>query len=117
MRIIFQYVFTLLLFVIAGVLEVSGDAKIRQGFVDRRLNPCLVGAASLVVYGLFVNAAIAFRLIDWEFSKQLGVYVAIFALTSSLYGYFLLGERLENLHWLGLSLVVVGGIIIGLSKN
>jgi drug/metabolite transporter (DMT)-like permease len=116
MRIVFQYLFTLALFLIAGFLEVSGDAKIREGFVDRRWILCLVGAGSLIVYGLFVNTAIALKLINWGFSKQLGVYVSIFALMSSLYGYFSFGERLGNLHLLGLSVVVVGGIIISLSK-
>jgi len=117
MRIVFQYLVAVILFLIAGVLEVSGDAKIRQGFGDRRWIPCLVGAASLVIYGLFVNAAIALKLIDWTFSRQLGVYVAIFALVSSLFGYLFFGERLGNLHLLGLSIVVIGGIVISISNR
>lgn len=116
-RVAFQQLFTIILFVIAGIFEVRGDAKIRQGFDSRRWTPCLIGAAALVVYGLFVNLAIALKLIDWKFSKQLGVYVAIFAAVSSLYGWNFLNEKIGNLHWLGLSIVIIGGIMIGLSKN
>src|SRR5262245_12627924 len=117
MRIVFQYLFMLALFLVAGILEVSGDAKIREGFIHRRWIPCLVGAGSLIVYGLFVNAAIALRLIDWQCAKHVGVYVAIFALVSSVYGYFWLSERLGTLHLLGLSIVVAGGVIISFSTN
>src|SRR5215467_1721178 len=98
-RIALQHLFTIILLVIAGILEVFGDAKIRQAFDSRRWYPCLLGAASLVIYGLFVNLAIALKLINWGFSKQLGFYVAIFAAVSSIYGWGHLNENVGRLHW------------------
>lgn len=116
-RIALQHILTIILLVIAGILEVFGDAKIREAFEVRQWSSCLIGATSLVVYGLFVNLAIALKLIDWSFSKQLGFYVAIFAATSSVYGSNYLHENISRLHWFGLSIVIIGGIVIGFSRN
>jgi small multidrug resistance family-3 protein len=116
-RLVLQHLIAILLFVVAAFLEVHGDAKIRGGIDSWRLTSCLIGAISLVIYGLFVNLAIAFKLIDWKFSKQLGVYVAIFAVVTSVYGVRRLNEHIGTLHWIGLSIVMAGGIVIALSKN
>jgi len=116
-RMVLQHLVAIVLFVVAGLLEVHGDAKIREGIGSWRWVPAVSGAMALVIYGLFVNLAIAFKLIDWKFSKQLGVYVAIFAAVTSVYGVRRLNEHIEMLHWIGLSMVIVGGVVIAFSRN
>ena len=64
------------------------------------------GFLMLGCYGLVVN------LVKWDFSRLLGVYVAIFAVVSILWGRFILEENIPPSTWLGLSVIVVGGLII-----
>src|SRR4029077_10240827 len=62
-----------LLFIVAALLEVSGDALVRRGLRGRAPLWILIGCAALALYGLLVNS------VRWDFSKLLGVYVAFFA--------------------------------------
>jgi multidrug transporter EmrE-like cation transporter len=57
-------------------------------------------------YGLLVNS------VKWDFSKVLGVYVGFFAVTSILVGRLLFREAVPLSTWLGLGLIVAGGLII-----
>jgi len=98
------------IFVVAALLEVGGDAFIRKGLRDRTENDfaflILVGGTMLPVYGFVVN------LVKWDFSKLLGVYVAIFALISVLMGKFAFAENVPLTTWLGVAIIVVGGMVI-----
>ena len=92
--------------VVAAVLEVGGDAFIRSGLRGRGLAFVVPGVVALGVYGIVVN------LIPWDFSKLLGVYVSVFAGASVFCGRFVFGESVPASTWVGLALVVAGGLVI-----
>jgi small multidrug resistance family-3 protein len=98
-----------LIFILAAVLEVSGDALIRKGLRDASMASVIIGFLILGCYGLTVN------MVKWDFSRLLGVYVAVFALVSVLAGLFVFKERIPLGTWLGLALIVIGGMIIQFS--
>jgi drug/metabolite transporter superfamily protein YnfA len=95
-----------LVFVAAAMLEVGGDAIIRRGLRGRSAAWILLGCAALAGYGLVVNS------VRWDFSKLLGVYVGFFALGSILFGKFVLRETIPSSTWLGLALIILGGMAI-----
>ena len=64
------------------------------------------GCVVLACYGLMVNT------VKWDFSKLLGVYVAVFAVVSVLCGLLAFKETVPISTWLGLGLIVVGGLVI-----
>ena len=95
-----------LLLIGAAMLEVGGDAVVRFGL--RGSQPVLVvlGCLLLGAYGITVN------LVRWDFSRLFGVYVACFAVASVLCGRFLFREHVPLVVWLGLGLIVAGGLLI-----
>jgi small multidrug resistance family-3 protein len=95
-----------IVFFCAAVLEVSGDAVIRRGLRGAGAAVVATGVAMLGCYGLTVN------LLRWEFSRLLGVYVAVFALVSVLCGRFVFGESVAVSTWIGLGMIVAGGLVI-----
>ncbi len=95
-----------LVFVAAAVLEVGGDAIVRKGLRGSGLVIIVVGFAMLGCYGVVVN------MVKWNFSKLLGVYVAIFALISVLFGRFVFKETIPAATWIGLGVILCGGMII-----
>ena len=98
--------FAWLVFLGAAVLEVSGDAVVRKGLRSSSLIVIVTGCLMLGLYGLVVN------MVKWDFSKLLGVYVAIFAVTSILFGRFVFRETVPHSTWLGLTVIVCGALII-----
>ena len=98
--------FSWLIFVIAALLEVSGDAIIRKGLRNSGILLIVAGFTILGCYGLVVN------IVKWDFSKMLGVYVAVFATISILFGLLVFKEDIPMSIWLGLSVIVLGGLII-----
>ena len=99
------------LLLVAAVLEVGGDAVIRRGLRGGGLALVVAGAVMLGCYGIAVN------LVPWEFSRLLGVYVGAFAAVSVLCGRFVFGESVPVSTWLGLLLVVGGGLVIQLGPR
>jgi small multidrug resistance family-3 protein len=95
-----------LFFVAAAALEVGGDAVIRKGLWGNNLTLIGVGVVMLSFYGIAVN------LVRWDFSKLLGVYVAIFATVAVLYGRFIFKENIPPSTLLGLGVIILGGLII-----
>ena len=95
-----------LIFIAAATLEVGGDAMIRKGLQKTSLAFIISGIVVLGCYGLVVN------IVKWDFSKLLGVYVAVFALISVLFGLFVFNENVPVSTWVGLALIVVGGMVI-----
>ena len=95
-----------LLFIVAAVLEVAGDAAIRTGM--RQSRPLWIVAGFLVLgsYGVAVNR------IPLDFSQLLGVYVGIFALTSVVAGRLVFAERVATTTWIGLAVILLGSAII-----
>jgi small multidrug resistance family-3 protein len=100
-----------LIFVAAAILEVAGDAMIRQGLRGSGLAFVALGFVVLGCYGLVVN------LVHWEISRLLGVYVAVFAVVSVLCGRFIFGDDVSALTWVGLAIVVTGGLMIQVSAE
>jgi small multidrug resistance family-3 protein len=94
------------IFIGAAILEVGGDAVVRKGLRGSGLTIIAVGFAMLGCYGVVVN------MVKWDFSKMLGVYVAIFALVSILFGRFVFKEVISTATWIGLTVIVGGGMII-----
>jgi len=97
---------TWILFVAAANLEVGGDALIRKGLRESGWAAIAAGCATLAFYGVIVN------LVKWDFSKLLGVYISFFAIVSVLCGRFIFGEFIPTSTWLGLSLIIIGGMVI-----
>ena len=95
-----------LIFIAAAALEVGGDAVVRRGLRSRNVAWILLGCSALAAYGLVVNS------VKWDFSKLLGVYVGFFALVSVLFGKFVFGEFIPPSTWLGLAMIVFGGLVI-----
>jgi small multidrug resistance family-3 protein len=50
--------------------------------------------------------------VRWDFSKLLGVYVAVFAVVSVLCGLLAFKETVLISTWVGLGFIVVGGLVI-----
>ena len=95
-----------LIFIAAAVLEVSGDAVVRKGLRGSSLIFIMIGFVMLGCYGIVVN------MVRWDFSKLLGVYVAVFALISVLFGRFVFKEDIPAATWIGLLVIISGGMII-----
>jgi small multidrug resistance family-3 protein len=94
------------IFVAAAMLEVSGDVVVRKGLRARSAVWILLGCGGLGCYALLVNS------VNSDFSKLLGVYVGFFALVSILFGKYVLGETIPPSTWLGLGLIILGGMVI-----
>jgi multidrug transporter EmrE-like cation transporter len=93
-------------FIAAAALEVGGDALIRKGMRESGIPMILLGCFVLSCYGVVVN------LVRWDFSKLLGVYVAVFAVVSVLTGLIVFRENVPPSTYIGLVVIVCGGCII-----
>jgi small multidrug resistance family-3 protein len=101
-----QALISALVLVAAAVFEVGGDAVIRRGMHGGGIALVIAGAVLLGAYGVVVNA------LGWDFSRLLGVYVAVFAAAAVLAGRFLFQETVPPSTWIGLAVIVTGGLII-----
>ena len=90
----------------AAVLEVAGDALVRRGLRGGGLAVGAVGFLALGLYGVAVNT------VRWDFGKLLGVYVAVFAVVAVVAGRAVFGEPVPTSTWVGLAIVVAGGLVI-----
>ena len=95
-----------LIFLVAAFLEVSGDAIVRKGLRGGGMVFLVLGFIMLGIYGVVVN------LVPWDFSRLLGVYVAIFALVSVLFGRFFFHESVPPSTWIGVAIIIVGGLVV-----
>jgi drug/metabolite transporter superfamily protein YnfA len=100
-----------LVFLGAALLEVAGDAAVRKGLHGSSLATIIAGGLMLAGYGLLVNT------VRWDFSRLLGVYVVVFALVSVSWGRFVFGEHVPFSTWLGLAIIVTGGLVIQLGQG
>jgi drug/metabolite transporter (DMT)-like permease len=92
--------------VVSAFLEVGGDAIIRKGLRGSSALMIITGAFLVGSYGIVVNT------VKWDFSKLFGVYVAMFALISVLFGRYLFKEHIPFSTWLGLGIIIIGGLVI-----
>jgi small multidrug resistance family-3 protein len=95
-----------LIFLAAALLEVGGDAIVRKGMRGGGPAFLALGCLMLSGYGVVVN------LVPWDFSKLLGVYVAIFAAASVLAGRFFFHELVPASTWVGVAIIIIGGLVI-----
>jgi drug/metabolite transporter superfamily protein YnfA len=95
-----------IVFFAAAILEVGGDAVIRRGLRGGVVWFIVLGFVTLGCYGVVVNT------VKWDFSRLLGVYVAVFAVVSVLTGRFVFKETVPPSTWIGLAIIVVGGAVI-----
>ena len=95
-----------LLFAVAAGLEISGDAVIRKGLRSSTAVLIVGGVVLLGLYGILINT------VRWDLSKLLGVYIAIFALISTAFGKFVLKENVPASTWIGVFVIVIGGLIL-----
>ncbi len=93
-------------FIGAAILEVGGDAVVRKGLRGSSLGILLTGFVMLGLYGVVVNT------VKWDFARLLGVYVAVFAAVSILFGKLVFEENIPLSTWVGLSVILCGGMII-----
>ena len=93
-------------FALAAIFEVGGYAVVRMGIKTNSIILMLLGAATLGGYGLIVNS------VDWNFSKIFGVYVGAFALVAILFGKFVFREQIPISTWVGLAIIIAGGLVI-----
>ena len=101
----------LLVLVAAAVLEIYGDVHIGRGIAARSALTVLLGCALLVVYGAVVNGY------NWitkgmNFSKMLGVYIAVFAAVNLLVGWRRAPAEVSMPTIAGTIVIVCGGLII-----
>lgn len=96
----------LLILALAATFEVGGDAMIRSGLRGRGLLFVALGVAVVGVYGLVVN------LVPVDFSKLIGVYVAVFAIVGVLFGKLVFHEAVPPSTWLGVAVIVAGAAIV-----
>jgi len=90
----------------AAVLEVGGDAIVRKGLRGSGIMFIAIGVIVLGSYGIVVN------LVPWDFSKLLGVYVAVFAVVSVLFGRFVFRDVVPVSTWAGVAIIVIGGLVV-----
>ena len=95
-----------IVFFAAAILEVGGDAVIRRGLRGGVVWFIVLGFVTLGCYGVVVNT------VKWDFSRLLGVYVAVFAVVSVLTGRVVFKETVPPSTWIGLAIIVVGGAVI-----
>ena len=93
--------------VLAAVLEIGGDAAIRQGLLRAAWPRVAMGAAALLAYGLAVNAN---RSLD--FGRLMGLYIAVFFVVSQLLSFLVFDERPPASLTFGGALIVSGGLVI-----
>jgi small multidrug resistance family-3 protein len=106
MKLLMNYVFSWFIFITSALLEVGGDALIRKGLRGSGILFIVSGFLILGCYGLVVN------IVKWDFARLLGVYVAVFAITSLIFSRFLFKEQISVATWIGLCVIVLGGLII-----
>lgn len=99
-----------LLLILATILEVSGDALVRQGIYQHvgpvRVACFLAGAALLFGYGSVLNTA------PVDFARIVGLYIATLFVIWQIIS-FLMFKSLPGLPiLLGGALIIIGGVII-----
>ena len=100
----------LVVFVGAAVLEVLGDALIRNGMRGSGVAVVAIGVAVLGAYGVVVN------LLELDFSRLLGAYVGIFAVVSVIIGRWMFKDQIPVSTWIGLAIILAGSMVIHLGR-
>ncbi len=101
----------LIFLVLAALLEVGGDALIRNGLQRRGVALLLAGAATLVVYGFMVNMT------KLDFSRLMGLYIVLFFLVAQAVSVLFFRESIDRAVMVGGGFVVLGGVIMTVFRS
>lgn len=102
---------SILLLLIAALLEAGGDAIVRKGISASswpRALWFLFGGVVLFGYGYTVNRP------PWKFGELLGLYVVFFFLVAQVLSWAVFHEAPSAPVWVGGGLIVSGGLVIAL---
>ena len=102
---------SILLLLIAALLEAGGDAIVRKGISAsswQRALWFLFGGVVLFGYGYTVNRP------PWKFGELLGLYVVFFFVVAQILSWALFHEAPSAPVWVGGGLIVCGGLVIAL---
>lgn len=104
----------LVLLLFSAALEAGGDSffqvAMHRSSGMARVLPSLIGAFSLIFYGVVVNLA------PWDFGRLLGIYVVFFFLVSQAIAWSRFREVPSPSILIGGFFIVLGGAIIGWAK-
>ena len=105
---------TVLILLLAALLEAGGDAFVRSGLRSgalwQRLLLFLVGAVALFAYGWTVNRP------PWDFGKLLGLYVVFFFVIAQLISWLAFKQPPSLQVVFGGAMIVAGGVVIALAN-
>jgi small multidrug resistance family-3 protein len=104
---------SILLLLVAALLEAGGDAIIRRGMVASfwpRAGLFVLGGGVLFLYGYTVNRP------PWKFNELLGLYVVFFFVVAQVIAWCFFQEIPTRAVWIGGVLIVGGGLVIALSR-
>jgi hypothetical protein len=100
---------------LAAYLEVQGDACFQAGLYNssgpKQIGWFIAGTIILVCYSLFLNSS---RI---DFGRLLGIYVVLFFLVSQVVAKVQFHQTPSKPVYLGGTVVVIGGLIMGLWKG
>jgi drug/metabolite transporter superfamily protein YnfA len=106
---------TILVLLLAAVLEAGGDALVRAGLqmnaLWQRAALFSFAAVALFAYGWTVNAP------PWDFGKLLGVYVVFFFLIAQLISWLIFKHTPSFAVLVGGALIIAGGVVISTAKG
>ena len=103
---------TLLILLLAAVLEAGGDALVRHGLRGpsaQRLVWMAAGGLVLFAYGCAVNTP------SWDFGRLLGVYVVFFFVVAQLISWLIFHQKPSLAVLVGGVFIVIGGIVISIA--
>jgi drug/metabolite transporter superfamily protein YnfA len=105
---------TILILLVAALLEAGGDALMRVGLhknlIWQRLLFFVLAGAVLFAYGATVNAP------PWDFGKLMGIYVVFFFLIAQLISWLVFKQTPTLPLCIGGALIIVGGIVVSAAK-
>ena len=96
---------TLVVLVLASVLEVGGDALVRIGLHSYGYS-LAAGAFALVAYGVLVNQS------GVDFNRLMGIYIAVFFVVSQLISFAFFKQIPDDRILIGGGFIVTGGLVI-----
>jgi len=105
---------TLLILLVAAVMEAGGDALVRLGIhstAPTRLVFFACGAVLLFVYGCAVNAP------PWDFGRLLGVYVVFVFLVAQAINWLVFHRAPSVAIVVGGLSILAGGVIISVAQS
>jgi len=105
-----SHTYTLLLLLMAAILEAGGDALVRWALktsaLPARTAFFALGGIVLFLYGYVVNTP------PWDFGRSLGVYVACFFVVAQLIAWLVFKQPPSPGVLVGGAFVVMGGTIM-----